>query len=103
MPKAKIKDKTKATIELQIIPSKEIVSERIYSNFVTVNHSPYDFTLTFCDILPIDDTQKIDIEKIKKLNAPIQAEIVIPTPLVEPLIKALSENYETYKKNIMPK
>jgi hypothetical protein len=42
-------------------------------------------------------------QQIKKLNAPIQAEIVIPTPLVEPLIKALSENYETYKKNIMPK
>ena len=97
MPKDKKKDETKVRIELQIIPSKEIVSKRIYSNFVSINHSQYDSTLTFCDILPIDDAQKLDIEKTKKLNAPIQAEIVIPNSLVEPLIEALSKNYEKYK------
>jgi len=97
MSKVKKKDETKATIKLQIIPSKEIASKRIYSNFVSINHSPYDFTLTFCDILPVDDAQKLDIKKSNKLNAPIQAEIVIPSSLVEPLIKALSQNYETYK------
>ena len=97
MPKDKKKDETKVRIELQIIPSKEIVSKRIYSNFVSINHSQYDSTLTFCDILPIDDAQKLDIEKTKKLNAPIQAEIVIPNSLVEPLIEALSKNHEKYK------
>ena len=97
MPKDKKKDEAKVRIELQIIPSKEIVSKRIYSNFVSINHSQYDSTLTFCDILPIDDAQKLDIEKTKKLNAPIQAEIVIPNSLVEPLIEALSKNHEKYK------
>lgn len=101
MAKNEKKDKTKAPIKpqiIQIIPSKEIVSERIYSNFVSISHSQYDTTLTFCDVLPIDDTQKMEIGKTKKLNAPIQAEIVIPNSLVEPLIKALSVNYEKHAK-----
>lgn len=103
MPKDKKKDEIKTPIKpqiIQIIPSKEVVSERIYSNFVSINHSPYDSTLTFCDILPIDNTQKLDIEKIKKLNVPIQVEIVIPNSLVESLIQALSKNYEKHKDKI---
>jgi hypothetical protein len=96
MPKAK-KNKPQS-IEVQIIPTNEKVSKRIYSNYVQVSHSSQDFTLTFCDVLPIAADQKNEILKSKKMFAPIQVEIVIPYSLVEPLIKAISDNYEKSKK-----
>jgi len=88
-------------VEVRVMPTKEIVSDRIYSNYVQVSHSLYDSTLTFCDIPPADSEQiNADILKSKKMNAPIQVEVVIPNSLVEPLIKALTESYEKHKAKL---
>ena len=97
MPKAKKKAVTPNPIAVQIIPSKEVVSERIYSNYVLVSHSQYDSTLTFCDIPAINEQKKANIIKSKKMDAPIQVEVVVPNSLVEPLIRALTESYEKHK------
>ncbi|MCX5884592.1 MAG: DUF3467 domain-containing protein [Proteobacteria bacterium] len=100
MPKANKQSAVQRKIEIQIVPTKEKVSERIYSNFVQVAHSLHEFTLTFCDVLPvIDNNQKTEVMKSKQIQAPIQVEIVIPSSLVEPLINAISENYERFKKS----
>jgi hypothetical protein len=97
MPKSKKIPTT--VVNLKIIPTKDEISERIYSNFVSISHSEYDFTLTFCDINAPRDDQKSEIIKSKKIQAPIQAEITIPIMIVEPLIKALMINYDKYKKS----
>jgi len=97
MPKSKKRIIPQQPEAVQVIPTDEMVSERLYSNYVLVNHSVYDSTLTFCDIPPIDEQKKAAIVKTKKLHVPIQVEIVIPNSLVEPLIKALTESYEKHK------
>jgi hypothetical protein len=101
MPKKVIKKSVvPKEVTVSVVPTKEKVSQRIYSNFVQVNHSPHDFTLTFCDILPVTENNKQELIKTQKLDAPIQAEIVISHSLVEPLMKALAESYAKFKSNI---
>ena len=98
MPKTKAKDKPRAT-QVTIVPSKEDVSERIYANFFSVNHGPLDFTLTFCDA-PVpsgDDIKRVIADKV--IKAFVQAEIVVPIALIQPIIEALKTNYEVYEKN----
>ncbi len=96
MPKSKKLPPT--TVNVKIVPSKDYISERLYSNFVSISHSEYDFTLTFCDITEPRADQKEEIIKSKKIQAPIQAEIAIPIMIVEPLIEALKINTASYKK-----
>ncbi len=75
----------KKPIQLTIKPTNEIKSERIYSNYVHVSASSYDFQLTFCDIqTPLQNPTQNEIK------AAIQTQIVIPLQLVDPLIDAIN-------------
>jgi len=98
MPKSNGETKTPKEVNVKIVPTNEKKSERIYSNFVQVSCSPHDVTLTFCDILPVRKEQQSKILESKQLEAPVQVEVVIPLSLVEPLIKAMTDNYERFKK-----
>ncbi|GAI17627.1 unnamed protein product, partial [marine sediment metagenome] len=40
--------KQKNEVKVTIVPYEEEVKERIYSNYVIVRHSPFDFSLEFC-------------------------------------------------------
>lgn len=86
-------------VQVKMVPSTDSQSERIYANFVSVNHTPYDFTLTFCDAQPPhnEEERKAMISE-KVLKAAVQVEIAIPTALIEPLMRALGENLERFKK-----
>jgi hypothetical protein len=87
-------------VQVTIVPSKEDVSERIYANFLSVNHGPVDFTLTFCDTpTPFgeEEVKRAAVEKV--IKSFVQAEIVVPVALIEPIIEALKTNYEVYKKH----
>lgn len=96
MPTIKTSDKTPKRIA--IVPTDKIASKRIYSNFASISNSPHDFTITFCDVIPLYNEQKEEVIKSGTVPAPIQAEIVIPISFVDSLIKALSQHYENYKK-----
>lgn len=102
MPKAKKSKEKEGIVTAKIIPTKDITSERIYANFVTIDHSAFDFTLRFCDIGAPTETEKVKIAKDKTINAPIQVEIIAPINLIPALINALTINYnkynETYEK-----
>ena len=37
-------------INFTIIPDESTESNRIYANFCAVSHTPFDFTLTFCEV-----------------------------------------------------
>lgn len=98
MAKGKKSSKETAPVTAKIIPSKDVQSERIYANFVVIEHTSFDFSIKFCDFSPPDEKDKANIIQTKTIKAPIQAEIVIPTTLVESLIKALTVNYGEYLK-----
>ncbi|MBN1572850.1 MAG: DUF3467 domain-containing protein [Deltaproteobacteria bacterium] len=88
------------TIDVKVIPTRDTESKRIYANYFTVNHGPFDFTFTFCDARPpLTDTEKNDVIDSKIMAASVQVEIAIPIGLMEPIIKALKTNYDIYKKS----
>lgn len=70
-----------------------------YANFVLVSHTPYDFTLSVAKI-PSPPTAE-QTEAVKSGGAlPVEAmlQIVIPSLLVEGLIKALTIQKELHRK-----
>jgi len=94
------KKATKAdkSIKVTMIPSDELMPNRLYSNFVQVTQSPHDFTLRFCDVTPILDVKKV-IEDKGVHKIPLVAEIAIPFDLMPNLIKTLQTQYEKYQTN----
>jgi len=93
MPKKPISDKNK--IEVKPKPSPDLLPSRIYSNYVEVSQSPYDFSLKFCDATPIYNMEEVKINKGLH-RIPIIAEIAIPSTIVKPLIDALQIQYNKY-------
>ncbi|MBL6995964.1 hypothetical protein [Desulfobacula sp.] len=85
-------------VEITLIPNKDTPQSRMYSNFIQVTQTPYDFSLIFCDATPILNYNNTDGKKIH--NIPIVAEIAIPMDLVSGLIGALQTQYDLYKDNI---
>ena len=85
-------------IKVNLIPSDEIMSNRLYSNHVQVIQSPFDFTLQFCDVTPILDVKKV-VEDKGDHKIPLVAEIAIPFELMPNLIKALQSQLEKYQAN----
>ena len=40
-------------INFTIVPDDDSRQPRTYANFCGVNHTPFDFTLTFCEVQPL--------------------------------------------------
>ena len=66
-------------------------TRREYANFCAVAHTPFDLTLTFCDVRPLSerDVQAAEVSQIVKV--PIVAKIALPFAVVPGLISALQE------------
>lgn len=94
-------NKKQKPVEVKLLPSKDVLSNRIYANFAAVSHSTkFDFTVTFCDVGPVGDIKKV-IEGGGEHKIPIVAEIAVPAELVPNLIRALQDQYKFYEKTIM--
>lgn len=94
---SEIQKKQKKGIEITPKPTVGLPATRIYSNFVEVIHSPYDFTLRFCDATPIYNIEEVEQnDGVHKI--PIATEVTIPFDVVKPLINALQDQYKKYKK-----
>lgn len=83
-------------IEVIIQPDAGLHTERIYANYVDVIHSPFDFTLRFCDMPPIRDFDEHKKNQ-GKLQVPIVSEIAIPAKLVPDLIGALEKQLVVFE------
>lgn len=83
-------------IRVQLVPNINSKLGRVYSNFVQVSHSPWDFTLRFCDAPPGGDVPKL--KKGDMVEIPTIVEVVIPVILMSGLIKALNVQNEKYVK-----
>lgn len=82
-------------IEVTLVPNEDIPPSRIYSNFIQVAQTPYDFSLKFCDATPLSGSKKVGGKVTHPI--PIVAEIAIPFNLMPAFIKALQTQYEIYK------
>ena len=64
---------------------------RQYSNFCAVAHTPFDLTMTFCDVQPLSETDLKNAEQSQTVRAPVVARIALPFGVVPGLIAALQE------------
>jgi Protein of unknown function (DUF3467) len=69
---------------------------RTYSNFCAISHTPFDFTLTFCEVLPLSERDVREAESEHVVKAPVRARIVVPVQVVPNLIAALQEHMRVY-------
>ena len=81
-------------INFTIVPDEPAASgheTRAYANFCAVAHTPFDLTMTFCDVQPLseDDLKSAELSQIVK--APVVARIALPFGVVPGLIAALQE------------
>jgi hypothetical protein len=61
----------------------------VYANLFVVSHSPHEFTLDFCQIMPGGDGQTVTAEVVSRIK-------VAPT-LVGKIIRALNTNLTGYE------
>ncbi len=43
-------------INFTIVPDEQPGEPRTYANFCSIAHTPFDFTLTFCEVMPLSET-----------------------------------------------
>jgi hypothetical protein len=65
--------------------------KRDYANFCAVAHTPFDLTLTFCDVQPLSESDLKSAEQSQTVKAPVISRIALPFSVVPGLIAALQE------------
>ena len=79
-------------INFTIVADDRGTEPRTYANFCAVAHTPFDFTLTFCEVLPLSEQDIRDAETNHVVRAPVRARIVVPVQFVPTLINVLQEH-----------
>ena len=65
-------------INFTIVPDDDTPGpERQYANFCAVAHTPFDFTLTFCEVAPLSEREIRDAEQEHVVRAPVKARMVL--------------------------
>jgi hypothetical protein len=87
-------------INFTIVPDETNAPERVYANFCTVAHTPFDFTLTFCEVMPPTqaDVQTAGPERV--LRAPVKARLVVPVQFLPNLAAMLQEHMRVYGESM---
>src|SRR5215210_7266825 len=78
-------------INFTIVPDDDPAAPRTYSNFCSIAHTPFDFTLTFCEVMPLSDKEIKEAESEHVVRAPVQ--------FVPNLIAALQEHWRVYSES----
>ena len=87
-------------INFTIVPDDDTPGpERQYANFCAVAHTPFDFTLTFCEVAPLSEREIRDAEQEHVVRAPVKARMVLRVQFIGPLIAALQENLRVYTES----
>ena len=82
-------------INFTIVPDESSDEPRTYANFCSISHTPFDFTLTFCEVLPPSERAVREAATDRVLKAPVRSRIVVPMGFVPNLIKALQDHLRT--------
>jgi hypothetical protein len=75
-------------INFTIVPDEQPGEPRTYANFCSIAHTPFDFTLTFCEVMPLSEKEVRDAEQNHVVRAPVKTRIVVPVQFVPNLISA---------------
>jgi hypothetical protein len=89
-------------INFTIVPAPDAPdapSPRLYSNFCAIAHTPFDFTLTFCEVMPLSEKEIKDAESDHVVRAPVRVKVVVPVPFLPNLIAALQEHWRVFSEN----
>jgi hypothetical protein len=89
-------------INFSIVPDESSPIRRTYANFCAVAHTPFDFTLSFCEVMPLSEREIREAEAEHVVRAPVKARIVLPVQFVPTLIAALQENLRIYSEAHSP-
>src|SRR3954462_13096900 len=83
-------------INFTIVPDDAGDIERTYANFCAISHTPFDFTLSFCEVQPLSQRDIEAAEAEHLVKAPVRARIVLPLQVVPNLIAALQEHMKVF-------
>jgi hypothetical protein len=92
----------KVQLNFTVVPDEDVSVPRIYSNFCAIQNSPFDFTLTFCEMLPLGEKQVREAQTTQTVKAPVRARLVVPVQMVPGLIAALQDNFRLYQESFGP-
>ena len=92
----------KKAVNFTVVPDEEAGVPRVYSNFCSIQNSPFDFTLTFCEMLPLGEREIQQAQATHFVKAPVKAKMVVPVQMVPGLIAALQENFRMYQESFGP-
>ena len=77
-------------------------ARREYANFCAVAHTPFDLTLTFCDVRPLSERDVKSAEATQTVQAPVVARIALPFSVVPGLVAALQEQLRAVQDSQTP-
>jgi hypothetical protein len=86
-------------INFTIVPDEGGGEPRTYANFCAIAHTPFDFTLTFCEVMPLSEKDLRDAETEHLVRAPVRAKIVVPVQFVPNLIAALQDHMRVFSES----
>jgi len=80
-------------------PEDPARARREYANFCAVAHTPFDLTLTFCDVRPLSERDIKGAEASQTVRAPVVARIALPFSVAPGLIAALQEQLRLFQES----
>lgn len=86
-------------INFAIVPDETTAGPRTYSNFCSISHTPFDFTLTFCELMPLSDKEIKNAETEHVVRAPARVRVVVPVQFMPNLIAALQEHWRVFTES----
>lgn len=86
-------------VNFTIVPEETGSQGRTYANFCAVSHTPFDFTLTFCEVMPLSERDIQAAESNHVLKAPVRAQLVVPVQFIPSLVAALQEHMRIYSES----
>jgi hypothetical protein len=86
-------------INFTIVADDSADLPRTYANFCAISHTPFDFTLAFCEVLPLSEKDIQAAESNATVKAPIRAKIALPLQVIPNLIAALQEHMRVFSES----
>jgi hypothetical protein len=84
-------------INFTIVPEEQTPEGRTYANFCSIAHTPFDFTLTFCEVMPLSEKEVREAAQDHVVRAPVRARIVVPVQFIPTLVAALQEHMRLFQ------
>jgi hypothetical protein len=89
-------------INFTIVPADDgagATIPRTYANFCSIAHTPFDFTFTFCEVMPLSEKEIKEAEAEHIVHAPVRVKVVVPVQFVPNLMAALQEHWRVFTES----